>query len=135
MVGLPLLFELNVSKVSLVLYILVLFQDFYVLVSHVLVVIVRLAQFFECVCDNAACFPEPWRVLDLRDVVVVLDDCVEPVLNLLEIGMVRVALGNAVTLGLQQRVHNCVLKGVINVVQVLEILDCLFLLFDLVNKL
>jgi hypothetical protein len=47
LVGLPLLFELNVSKVSLVLDILVLFQDFYVLVSHVLVVIVRLAQFVE----------------------------------------------------------------------------------------
>lgn len=118
MVGLPLFLELYLSIFILIVDLLGLFQDFHVLVGHVLIVIVRFAQLLECFTDNIACFLEPWRFFDLFDVVIMFDDCFEPVLNFLEIGMVRIALGNAVTLGLQQRVHDCVGKSVIDVGQV-----------------
>ena len=104
------------------------------MLSQGLVLVLSAAQRLKKCSDLLVSFFEPWRVTDLRELIINLDDCFEAVLEVLKDRLVWLTLDDAVAFG-QQRVDDFIFEHVIDVVFVLEILDFIFFHLQLCFKL
>ena len=92
------------------------------------------AQLLKKCSDLLFSLLEPWRVTDLRELIVNREDCKEAVLEVLKVRLVWITLEDAVSAG-QQRVDDFIFERVIDVVFVLEIHDLILFRLQLCFKL